>query len=183
MSGVELLQWFPMRVTYHRELKIKECLDKLHVENFLPMRYAMSEDEENGGKTARLVPAIHNLIFVRSSQSVLTQLKRERKELEPIRYITRPAGKGTNEILVVPDCQMENFMKVASVREDSVVYLDCDEYIGRIGKKVVITDGPFKDVVGVIKRIRKNRCFVVQIEGVAAVAITYVPKQFVTEIN
>ena len=31
--------WFPMRVTYQREMKVKAELDRLGIENFLPMRY------------------------------------------------------------------------------------------------------------------------------------------------
>ena len=31
--------WFPMRVTYQRELKVKAELDRLGIENFVPMRY------------------------------------------------------------------------------------------------------------------------------------------------
>ena len=31
--------WFPMRVTYQREVKVKAELDRLGIENFVPMRY------------------------------------------------------------------------------------------------------------------------------------------------
>ena len=40
------LKWFPMRVTYHRELKIKEQLDLLGIENFVPMRYEFVETKQ-----------------------------------------------------------------------------------------------------------------------------------------
>ena len=33
--------WFPMRVTYSRELKIKAELDRLKIENFIPMTYKL----------------------------------------------------------------------------------------------------------------------------------------------
>ena len=29
--------WFPMRVTYQREMKVKAELDRLGIENFVPM--------------------------------------------------------------------------------------------------------------------------------------------------
>ena len=35
------ISWFPMRVTYSRELKVKAELDRLEIENFLPMTYKM----------------------------------------------------------------------------------------------------------------------------------------------
>jgi len=31
--------WFPMRVTYQREMKVE--LDRMGIENFMPMRYMM----------------------------------------------------------------------------------------------------------------------------------------------
>lgn len=86
-------------------------------------------------------------------------------------------------ILTIPDKEMENFMRVASVDDDSVFYLDCNDYINKIGRRVRITAGRFKDVVGVIKRIKRNRHVVVQIEGIAAVAITYIPAEFLEEIG
>ena len=32
-------QWFAIRVTYNREMKVKRELDRLHIENFLPMKH------------------------------------------------------------------------------------------------------------------------------------------------
>ena len=58
-----LVRWFPMRVTYHRELRIKALLDSIGVENFLPMHYELVETKKEG-KKRMLLPAIHNLIFV-----------------------------------------------------------------------------------------------------------------------
>ena len=42
--------WFPMRVTYQREMKVKAELDRLGIENFVPMRYKVVESQ-NGGDT------------------------------------------------------------------------------------------------------------------------------------
>lgn len=171
----EEIRWFPMRVTYNRELIIKEHLDRLEIENFIPMRYDWED------KKRVLVPAIHNIIFIHSTQDVITELKISRKEFEPLRYIMQASNDGKGKtVMFVPDRQMNNFLKVASVQDDSVFYLYSNDFIDKIGKEVKITDGPFKGVEGVIKRIKKNKYVVVQIEGVAAVAITYVPSCFIT---
>ena len=37
------MHWFPMRITYHREMRIKALLDEMGVENFLPMQWEMVE--------------------------------------------------------------------------------------------------------------------------------------------
>ena len=134
-----------MRVTYCRELKIKECLDNLKVESYVPMHYELV-DVKNQRQLMR-VPAIHNLIFVRSTQEALTSMKMTRQELEPLRYMMRPTDDG------------------------------------KPGQRVKVTQGHFAGVEGVIKRINNNKRVVVQIDGVAAVAITYVPTEHLIAIN
>ena len=174
--------WFPMRVTYNREMSVKRELDALGIENFVPMHYELREN--NGARKRVLVPAIHNLIFVRSTQDMLTELKNTRRELMPLRYIVRHTLEdGRVEIIVVPDRQMENFRRVAGVETDDVMFLDCNEYICRVGRRVRIVQGPFAGVEGVIKRIKNNKHVVVQVEGLAAVAITFVPPSLLEAVD
>lgn len=177
------LKWYPMRVTYHRELKIKEQLDILGIENFVPMRYEIVETKQ--GRKKKLVSAIHNLIFVHSTQEALTHLKMTRKGCEPMRYMMKPVAgnRSQKEIMTVPDHEMHNFMRVASVQDDSVMFLDYNDFIGKEGSHVRITGGTFAGVEGVIKRIKKNKHVVVQVEGIAAVAVTFVPPSLLQPIN
>ena len=177
--GVPLLRseraWYPMRVTYGREVKVKEALDKLGIDNFLPMHYELV-DPGDGNKRRLLVPAIHNLIFIYDSREDITLLKTTRREFQPLRYITKHFAESVaDNILTVPEAQMRNFMRVASVQDDSVIFLDNSDYLSKVGRRVLITEGYFAGVEGIIKRIKKNKHVVVQLEGLAAVAVTYVP--------
>lgn len=182
MSNKQEIHWFPMRVTYNRELKIKRLLDELEIENFIPMRYGYVKTKN--GKKKKLMPAIRNLIFVKSSQTLLSELKMTRAEFEPMRYMTKKSlSDGKNEIIHVPDSQMENFMRVASVPDERIMILDNNDFISKIGKRVEITEGYFAGVEGVIKRIKRNKHVVVQIDGVAAVAITFVPTSCLSFID
>jgi hypothetical protein len=99
--------WYPMRVTYSREMKVKEALDALDVENFLPMQWRIVDDKKVYRKK-KLVPAISNLIFIHASRQLISKLKTTRTALRPLRYITAKAATPANksEILVVPDRQM-----------------------------------------------------------------------------
>lgn len=163
-----------MRVTYNREMKIKGLLDELNIENFLPMRSDYVNTKN--GKKKKSVPAIRNLIFVRSSQETLTGLKMTMAGFEPMRYITKKSMvNGQNEIIHIPDKQMSDFIKVASSSDDQYFVLDNNDFINKVGKRVEITEGYFAGVEGIIKRIKRNKHVVVQIEGIAAVAITFVP--------
>ena len=172
-----------MRVTYCRELKIKECLDNLKVESYVPMHYELV-DVKNQRQLMR-VPAIHNLIFVRSTQEALTSMKMTRQELEPLRYMMRPIDDGSRrrEIIRIPDKQMEDFIRVSSAEDERVIFLNYSSYLAKPGQRVKVTQGHFAGVEGVIKRINNNKRVVVQIDGVAAVAITYVPTEHLIAIN
>ena len=204
--------WFPMRVTYQREMKVKAELDRLGIENFVPMRYRITElrretntnltDDTNmrdkgdertqmtrikriyGTTELRreLVPAISNLIFVRSTQERVSELKMSNEVLEPLRYMIDHTASREHAIMTVSDRDMANFMRVASVTDDSVMFLDNETVVGKEGKRVEIMGGAFEGVTGVIRRVKHCKRVVVELEGIASVAIAYVPVVLLREI-
>lgn len=174
--------WFPMRVTYSRELKVKAELDRLEIENFVPMTYKVA-DADTDHPHRELVPAINNLIFVRSTQEVISRLKLSNDVLEPLRYMIDHTTDKAHEIMTVSDRQMENFMQVASRTDDSVMFLDENSVVGREGKRVIIMGGAFEGVEGVIRRVKRCKRVVVELEGIASVAIAFVPAALLKEIG
>lgn len=178
-----MMQWYPMRVTYNRELKVKQRLDMLGIENFVPMHYEIIL--YRGDRKRMLVPAIHNLIFVRSVREQLTRLKYNDQELEPLRYMmTHPVERETkSEIITVPDHEMDNFIRVCrAVDDERIRFLRYEAYLDKPGQRVRIIDGNFAGVEGVIKRIKKNKQVVVMIPGIAAVTLNSLPRSFLEEI-
>ena len=177
--------WFPMRVTYHREMKVKVELDRLGIENFVPMRYKVVERHNDGDTELRrvLVPAINNLIFVRETLERVSELKRTNEVLEPLRYMMDRTAACGHTIMTVADREMENFMRVASRTDDCVMFLDDETIVGKEGKRVEIMGGAFEGVVGVIRRVKRCKRVVVELEGIASVAIAYVPAGLLREIN
>ena len=173
--------WFPMRVTYGRELAVKEHLDKERIECFLPMRYEIID--HNGQRERKLVPAVSNLIFVRSTVDILNDKKHYDNDCAPLRYMMRSSTYDSlHEIMTVSDSAMNNFMKVAKVPDDKVFYLDPGDYVNNhIGKRVTIVSGPFVGVKGIIKRIKRNKHVVVQLDGIIAAAIDFVPNDYLIE--
>lgn len=174
--------WYPMRVTYSREIKVKAELDRLEIENFVPMTYKLV-CADNGNPHRELVPAINNLIFVRSTQGRISELKTSNKVLEPLRYMMDHTAEKAHEIMTVPDRQMENFMCVASMTDDSVMFLDENTIVGKEGKRVKIMGGMFEGVEGVIRRVKRCKRVVVALDGIASVAIAYVPAGLLMEVH
>lgn len=173
--------WFPMRVTYQREMKVKAELDRLGIESFVPMTYK-GVDADTDNPCRKLVPAIRNLIFVRSTQERISHLKSSNEALEPLRYMIDNTAEEVHTIMTIPDKQMQNFMRVTSKSDDSVMFLDDESVVGKEGKRVEIIGGAFEGVIGVIRRVKRCKRVVVEIEGVASVAIAFVPAVMLKEI-
>ena len=197
-----------MRVTYQREMKVKAELDRLGIECFVPMRYRIVESRNQGTTEVRrgantiatphsqrenltndtnirreLVPAINNLIFVRLTQERISELKMSNEVLEPLRYMMDRTASREHAIMTVGDREMENFMRVASRTDDSVMFLDEETVVGKEGKRVEIMGGAFEGVTGVIRRIKRCKRVVVELEGIASVAIVFVPVALLKEIE
>ena len=173
--------WFPMRVTYQREMKVKAELDRLGIESFVPMTYKVV-DADTDNPCRKFVPAIRNLIFVRSTQERISHLKSSNEILEPLRYMIDNTAEEAHTIMTIPDKQMQNFMRVASKSDDSVMFLNDESVVGKEGKRVEIIGGAFEGVTGVIRRVKRCKRVVVEIEGVASVAIAFVPAGLLKEI-
>ena len=103
--------------------------------------------------------------------------------LEPLRYMMDHTVAREHAIVTVADGEKENFMRVASRTDDSVMFLDDETVLGKEGKRVEIMGGSFEGVTGVIRRVKRCKRVVVEIEGVASVAIAYVPAEVLREIG
>lgn len=169
--------WFALRVTYSRELALKALLDKEGIENFIPMRYEYME--KNGRRIRKLVPAVHNLVFIHSTRKCIDALKDKPGMNIPIRYIM---DRELRRPIVIPDIQMRSFILVAGSYDESILYVEPAELNLVKGQKVRITGGVFEGVIGEFVRIRHDRRVVVNIEGVMAIATTFIHSSLVEPI-
>lgn len=157
--------WYAIRVTFNREMKVKDDLDLRGIESFIPMKYVMGT--RRGRRVKKLVPIIHNLIFFHIEPSVMKEYKATTKL--PIRYIMNPA---TKKPVVVPDREMKNFIAVAGTYEEQLVYITPKPGQFTRGDRVRILGGPFEGAEGVLQRVKGNSRVVVSIQGLVAVATT-----------
>ncbi len=173
--------WYPMRVAYDkrdRVIQLQKLLDQQGIENFLPM--TVVHERENFNVNSHLIPAIPGLIFIHDTRVVITDLKRQ-AAFNAMRYWTDATAPADAEdrILTVPDRQMENFIRAVTANTDKVNYLEYNAaFFSKPGQAVRITDGEFAGCTGTIRRIKKRRCVVVEVNGICAVAITFVPSDW-----
>ena len=175
-KGREKKVWYAIRVTYHRELKVKEDLEARGIDCFVPMQYR--REERHGVMVKRLVPSVHNLIFIHITPSDMTEYKRS-TEL-PIRYIL---NRETHKPITVPAREMDNFIKVAGTYEEKLIYLNPNPGDFTKGERVRIIGGMFAGAEGVFVRLKGDRRVLVNIEGLVAVATTYVHPSMIEKIT
>lgn len=173
LKDINEVYWFPMRVAYHHELRIRDELLKLNIEHYLPLKWELRTYGDNMRRL--LVPAL-NIIFIRSRKEDITKMKMYNKELTYLRYI-KNTFSSTNkqdtdsDITIVPDCEMNSFMLATNQGEEQPQYLRYTDFLEKEGRKVRVIKGNFVGVEGKIKRIQRDRCVVVCLRGIAAVAI------------
>lgn len=170
--------WYAIRVSYSRELVLKAILDDEKIENFIPMRYGYII---KGGKRVRkLLPAIHNLVFVHSTRKRIDALKEILESSMPIRFIM---NREHCRPVIIPEAQMRSFILVAGSYDEAILYVEPTELHLSKGQKVRIMGGIFEGVIGEFVRIRHDRRVVVNIEGVMAVATTFISPSLVESVE
>ena len=103
-----------MRVTYRRELDVKNLLDQQGVSSFIPMHYVIRMAKKR--KVRELVPVVHNLIFIHITQTDMKELK---KDIPYLQYMT---DSRSGEKIIVPDGQMRDFIAVAGTYDEHLLF-------------------------------------------------------------
>lgn len=173
------LCWYAMAATFKREMKIKKILDDLNIENFIPMSYKYVI--KNGKKEKKMLPLIHNLVFVKSSMIEIQQIKRKYKYLQ---FLTNKI-ENKNVPIVVPEKQMKDFIRAVNVYDDKSEVLNYNEIKIKKGSRVRIIGGPFDGQEGIFTKVNnhRSRSVVVSIKGVAAVCINSISPSMIQVID
>lgn len=133
----------------------------------------------NGQRVRKLVPAVHNLVFIRSTRQEIDEIKEKNAATLPLRYIM---DRETHQPIIIPKVQMQNFIAVAGNYDQQLIYLPSAESTAQKGDRVRITGGVFGGVEGTFLRVKGDRRVVVSIQGVMAVATAFVHPSLIERI-
>ena len=169
-------RWFALRVFFNRVFDVKNILDDDAIENYIPVR-TETRTASDGRKVVVKVPMVSSLLFLKSDKQYLKNLVfRMRGKLMPY------YSPETHKPAVIPDKEMKIFIFVTSVGDNGMEFINDEALTYKVGQKVRITGGLFEGAEGYIKRIKGNRRLVVRIEGVVAVATSYIPSCFIEKL-
>ena len=169
-----VLQWFAANTRPRQELKIKNKLDELGVENFLPMK---EQIRVLGGKKRKVLrPLVSRLLFLHCRKEVLFELLNE--HFLPLSYLR---DLETKQVLVIPDRQMRDFIFFVDFARDSIQVLN-DKL--KPGDRVRVVKGELAGLEGELIRIKGHKRVVIRLQGLFSVAAgTYLPKHYLEPLD
>lgn len=148
------VRWFASRTRYGQELSIGRKLEGHGVDRFIPTR---TVTVERGGRRKKVEkPLICNLIFLRATKAAALGLANDYGI--PLHYLI---DRVTNTLLVIPDKQMEDFIKVLD--EDEAAELTGEPVA--VGDKVRVVRGKLKGVEGNVLEAADKTFIVVSLCG------------------
>ena len=147
------LTWFAANTRAGQVLTVKSKLDRLGIENFIPLRDTY---KTRGGRRIKVQePIAGNLVFVHTDKQTALALANGYEY--PLWYLIDAM---THTLLEVPDKQMTDFMRVIT-EEPSAECLT--NYQFRAGQKVRIVKGNLSGVEGTVLREKGKAYLMVQV--------------------
>ena len=166
------LHWYVAN-TCRQEKKIKQRLDSMGIENFIPFQQIARKI--HGVDKLIEVPVIPNLVFIHTTFKSCMSLIQE--YAFDMRYLR---DRETGNFLIVPDKQMNDFMFLLDFSKEMVEVLN--ENLKK-GDKVRVIKGDFAGIEGELIRVKGHKRVVVRLEGVVSLATAYIPGSFLEKIE
>ena len=167
--------WYALKVFYNRVPPLRDICEQASWQTYVPMKVV---EVLVGGtvryKEQQLVPS---LLFVKCPSGWLKELHRE----DRIPFMAYH-GAESYEPRPIPELEMQMFMMVTSTKDRDLLFLGGDKAEWHQGDRVRVTAGVFKGAEGIVKRIKKDRRLVVTVNGVAAVATSYIHPSYLEKI-
>lgn len=178
-------RWFVLRVSYGRIDKAKTFVEAKGLECYVPLRY--KEVRKQGKKRIIPKPLLPSLIFLHASAEQVEALLHNNRvvvnDSRPLlsyyfdHTIHRQDNPDRNPPLIIRDEAMNNFIRLASIKNPHIIPVTSNSIQFKIGDNVVVTEGEFKGVHGRVARIAGQQRVVVELFDGCLVATAYVPKE------
>ena len=169
--------WFAVRTFYCKEESVARYLSSHGIEHFIPQRY-QEEVTLDGERKRKLVPAVHNLLFIKSTIS-----EKEMKDIIsqcPV-SVSVIKNQETKKYYQIPNSQMVEFRAICDPNYKDTLYVDQEVAEARVGEEVRVVRGQFTGLKGKLVRY-KNRSYVVIVLAGLGVML-HIPKWYCRKLN
>ncbi len=176
-DSIQIKHWYACKVFFNKVFEIERMLHESAIECYIPCETVLVEREGKKKKVRK--PVISSLLFFRSSEKDALAIQNQLSG-RILLYMRKVGFRKYPS--VISDAEMNVFILVSSSGEKGLEYLSAEDTDYQVGERVKVIDGPFKGAEGYIHRIKGNRRLVVSIQGVCAVATSYIPQCFLRKI-
>lgn len=177
-SEYHAVHWYALKVFFNKVFDIETYFKERQVESYFPCVKTVVVHKGVKKKVRR--PVINSLMFFRSTEHEAVGYQKELTD-RVILYTSIHCDKKIPA--AIPEHEMKVFMLVTSTEEEGLDYFGEDASVFHKGEHVRVTGGMFEGAEGYIRRIKGNRRLVVAIQGICAVATTYIPQCFLEKIE
>lgn len=186
MAPIPKKQWYAMSSPYGRELQaVKALAPDTEVRTFLPMeRYERMVGQKTRTRKITERPVVRNLLFVNATSDKMHQLKQEHNTM--LQFKVKPQIGGGYLPIIVPDKQMEDFMRLYNHVDTNALQFFCPEDMDQLhlrpNARVRIEDGIFAGIEGYYQQVKgaKGKRFIVKIENFMACAAFLTECRFIS---
>lgn len=194
--------WYAIKVFYNKVFELEDLFHAVGIGTYIAVDKVLLKGEAHlmarrhiaslqalGKEDTRYVqegaliyqrkPIVSSLLFVQADAEALSFVENALRDASGnIKgFIYKDAERKTYS--VIPDKQMATFRLVTAKGSAGLDFFSSDDITRyKEGNKVRVTEGPFKGAEGYIKRIRRDRRLLVNIEGIVAVATSFIDPQF-----
>lgn len=146
------LPWYVIHTFNCCELKVGDFLKQKGVIHFIPMEYRAKKLDGDKVKK-KLVPVIHNLVFVQKSMS---EKKMRRIFAECCMPVYFHCKEHSGKCYEIRHREMMLFMLMCDPDNESHRFISLTEATLKVGSEVDVVYGPFKGVRGKLMRYHKQ---------------------------
>ena len=197
------LFWYALKVFYNKVFDMEALLNDMGLETYIAVDKVLLKGEahlmarrhlasikvlgqtdtryiQEGALIYQRKPIVTSLVFVKAQEADLPYVESALKEEGSNNFkgfIYKNATR--KEFAQIPENQMTAFRLVTARGSEGLEFHSEEAYTRyKEGSRVRVTGGPFKGAEGYIKRVKRDRRLLVNIEGIVAVIASYIEPQY-----
>ena len=201
MEEAPLQHWYALKLFYNKVFEMESLLQQRGMETYLAVQSVRLKGAAHLAARKRLAdvsapkdhryvvegaeiyarkPLVTSLLFVYATTAEIAEIDKLLREPTAMGrakgFVYKTADFTT--FATIPAKQMEQFRLVVDSGAGGLEFFADDDFTRyKQGLRVRVTSGPMKGAEGYIKRIRRDRRLLVCIEGIIAVATSYIPPE------
>lgn len=151
--------WYAVRTLNCKEKRLGEYLARNNLKYFIPMCYKERTDW-SGKKSCKLVPAVHNLVFLMKTMDYKTL--KALVDNSPVPFLLL-RHHDTKQLCEIKEHEMVELRAICDPEYKGTIYVDISEVGTTSGTLVRVKHGAFKGLTGKLTRYRGKYYIVVTI--------------------